>query len=346
MPSSLSRGYGEISGLETRLQTQNLLAHVQHIAERTDDAIATLEQCLAEAERAQLTVVLRVVLPNLVTLCAATRQVERGRAFHERGIEALRFVDDLATQGTLQSRLGELCLAGGDLGAALRAAHASIAHYEINRGGSPDFAPWCMAALIHWFAGDHEGAAQVYRQLPDSSAWLPVPASHAIAALKIEAAALPHGADRAAQALAALRVPPDAAYSQAEVDYWLAYALQAGGRHDEAAAVAAAIVPGELGLLMHRASLQALRLRIEVARGRVDAALIESTRAALADAPPLESLELGYALAYACRALGDAGGAQVARAGVAKTLDRLAGSLEPEAPALAAGLRRRWHIAA
>ena len=71
--------------LETRLQTLNLLAHVQHMGGRGDAAIATLEGCLAEAERAGLTVVLRSVLPNLVTLCADAAQAERGRAFLERG---------------------------------------------------------------------------------------------------------------------------------------------------------------------------------------------------------------------------------------------------------------------
>ena len=71
--------------LEARLQTLNLLAHVQHMGGRGDAAIATLEACLADAERAGLTVVLRSVLPNLVTLCADAGQAERGRAFLERG---------------------------------------------------------------------------------------------------------------------------------------------------------------------------------------------------------------------------------------------------------------------
>ena len=163
--------------LETRLQTLNLLAHVQHMVGRGDAAMATLEGCLVDAERAGLTVVLRSVLPNLVTLCADAGQPQRGRVFLERGVAALRLVDDDATRGALQSRLAELSLAAGDLGAAWRAAGESIGHYEANGGGAADYAPWCMRWAILIAAGEHEAAEAIYRELPQSPAWSETPAS-------------------------------------------------------------------------------------------------------------------------------------------------------------------------
>ena len=187
--------------LETRLQTLNLLAHVQHMGGRGDAAIAILEGCLADAERAGLTVVLRAVLPNLVTLCADAGQAERGRAFLERGVAALRLVDDDATRAVLQSRLAELSLTAGDLGAVWRASGESIGHYEANGGGSADYAPWCMRWAILVAAGEDDAAEAIYRELPQSPAWSETPASRAIRALKMEVAHLGRDPSGAAERL-------------------------------------------------------------------------------------------------------------------------------------------------
>ena len=299
--------------LETRLQTLNLLAHVQHMGGRGEDAIATLEGCLADAERAGLTVVLRSVLPNLVTLCADAGQAERGRVFLERGVAALRLVDDDATRGALQSRLGELSMTAGDLGAAWRAAGESIGHYEANGGGAPDYAPWCMRWSILLAAGEDDAAEAIYRDLPHSPAWAETPASRAIRALKIEATRIAGDPSGAAERLLALREPPDAAYAASEADHWRATAILAAGRIDEADAVAAAVQPRDLGLLLHPASLAALRLRIAIARGEVAPAAIDAAEAMLAEAHPLPALELRAALAEARRSAGDAAAADAAR---------------------------------
>ena len=76
----------------------------------------------------------------------------------------------------LQSRLAELSLAAGDLGAVWRASGESIGHYEANRGGSADYAPWCMRWTILVAAGEDDAAEAIYRELPQSPAWSETPA--------------------------------------------------------------------------------------------------------------------------------------------------------------------------
>ena len=332
--------------LETRLQTLNLLAHVQHMGGRGDAAIATLEGCLADAERAGLTVVLRSVLPNLVTLCADAGQAQRGRAFLERGMAALRLVDDDATRGALQSRLAELSLAAGDLGAVWRASGESIVHYEANGGGSADYAPWCMRWAILVAAGEDDAAEAIYRELPQSPAWSETPASRAIRALKMEVAQLGRDPAGAAERLLGLREPPDAAYAASEADHWRATALAAAGRDGEAGAVAAAVQPRDLGLFLHPASLAALRLRIAVAAGMVEPASIAAADAMLAEAHPLPALELLAALAEAHRCAGDAAATDAARRECAQRAEALAATLAAIEPRLAAALTGRWAMTA
>ena len=328
--------------LETRLQTLNLLAHVQHMGGRGEDAIATLEGCLADAERAGLTVVLRSVLPNLVTLCADAGQAERGRAFLERGVAALRFVDDDATRGAMQSRLGELSLTAGDIGAAWRAAGESIGHYEANGGGAPDYAPWCMRWSILLAAGADRAAEAIYRDLPQSPAWTETPASRAIRALKIEVTRIAGDPAGAVERLLALREPPDAAYAASEADHWRATALLAAGRAGEAHAVAATVQPRDLGLLLHPASLAALRLRIAVARGEVLPEAFDAAEAMLAEAHPLPALELRAAIADAHLSVGDVAAADAARHACAQRAEALAATLAAVDPHLASGLAGRW----
>lgn len=319
--------------LEARLQAQNLLAHTQHALGDTAGAIQTLEATLAEAERAQLTVVLRTVLPNLTTLCTADHQLERAEAFLQRGMHALRYVDDPATLAAMQGRLAELRLTRGDLGGCIRAARESIRHYEAHGGGSQDYAPWVMLAQIHWYAGDYAQAGRVFELLSASPAWVDGPAARAIARLKIQVARLPEAtrdeAERVAQALWTLRDAPDSAYPAAEADYWRAYALATAGHHAEAESVLRDLPLAELGLLMHPASWLALRLSCHRALGMVDGALRAQAVGELAHAPLLAALELAHALGDERR--------------VATHLNLLTASLG-QADTLATGLRQRWRL--
>jgi hypothetical protein len=317
--------------VEARLQAQNLLAYTQHSLGDTAGAIATLEASLTEAEHAQLTVVLRTVLPNLTTLCTVDGQLDRAEAFLQRGMHALRYVDNPATMAALQGRLAELCLTRGDLGACIVAARECIRQYEANGGGTQDYAPWVMLAQIHWYAGAYACAGDIFATLPESPACAPGPAALAIVALKTRVARLPGAraadAARIAGELHALREAPDSAYPPGEADYWRAYALQAAGHHAESCALLETLADSELGLLQHPASLLALRQSGQRAQGLHDAALCREAREALASAPPLPALELASALGDRPRA--------------AALVDALAASLADE-PELADGLRRRW----
>ena len=317
--------------VEARLQAQNLLAHTQYALGDTAGAITTLEAVLAEAEHAQPTVVLRTVLPNLSTLCTVDGQLERAEAFLDRGMQALRYVDNPATLAALQGRLAELRLTRGDLGRCITAARESIRQYESNGGRTQDYAPWVMLAQIHWYAGAYRQAAEVFRRLPHSPACAPGPAAQAIAALKTRVARLPGASPAAAARIAgelrAMRDAPDSAFPPAEADYWCAYAMHIAGLHAQADALLQALPEAELGLLLHPASALALRLSCQRHLGVQDNGLRERARQVLAKAPPLAALELASALGDIRQ--------------VATLRDRLSRSLEAE-PALARSLRRRW----
>ena len=259
---------------------------------------------------------------------------------------ALRLVDDDATRGTLQSRLAELSLTVGELGAVWRASGESIGHYEANGGGSADYAPWCMRWAILVAAGEDDAAEVIYRDLPQSPAWSETPASRAIRALKMEVAQIRRDPAGAAERLLALREPPDAAYAASEADHWRATALAAAHRAREAGVVAAAMQPRDLGLFLHPASLAALRLRIAVACCEVQPESIAAAEAMLAEAHPLPALELLAALAEARRSAGDAAAADAARLECSRRAEALAATLAAIEPCVAAALAARWTVPA
>jgi DNA-binding SARP family transcriptional activator len=331
--------------LEERLQARNLLAHTQQMRGDAAGARRTLEAALEEAERAQLTSALRTVLPNLVTLCAVEGQLDRAQAFLRRGMEALKFVDHPAVHAMLNSRLAEVLLRSGDLGGTLDAAECSMRHYETNRGGTQDYAPWIMAAQVHVFADDVQGALGLFDSLERSPARMPGPGTGALVQLKRLAlrVRLAQGADAVAlaQELERIRDAPDHAYRATEADYWRAQALLRAGAVEAAWALAGKLPAGELGLHLEEASLLALQLSCAAALGRVDAAQVDFAVEALAKAPPLPALELAHALLAAQRALGRHQAAGPIRGEIGRRVDRLAATLSRQ-PELSQGLRRRW----
>lgn len=333
--------------LEGRLHAQNMLAHVQFILGDAALATATLEATLEEALRAQLTVVLLNVLPNLSALCAATQQLDRAEAFLERGGQALRGIDHAATQAMLATHLAELRLARGDLGGVIHAAREAVRLYEINGGGSQNYAPWMALAVVQNVCGDYAGAEQVFEALAESPARASGPGVGALVRLKLLVqrlhVATPADALMLASEFEALREPPDAAYARAEADYWRAQALARAGRAGEARALIDALrIDGhEIGLYLNADAVLALRLSCTAAEGSIPAALIEDARRALERASPLAALALASALWIACRTPEAPVGAEEARRSLATKVDGLVASLGAF-PELAQGLRRRW----
>lgn len=329
--------------IDARLSLQNLLAHTHFMQGLPDQAMATLEDLLRQAEQARLTLVLRTVLPNLATLALSQGQVDRARRYLEHSMRALRGVDDQATQAMLSSRLADLQLSAGELGAALVAAGRSIEGYEANRGGSQDYAPWFIRFHILRHAGRPPEAARVFQDLLQSPARAPGAGPEALARLMSLVARLPAASGPQARSIAAglqrLRQAPDGAFTVAEVDFWRAHALQQAGAHAQAATLAASLPTAQLGLQQHPATLLALRLVCGKASGRLDPALLGLAEAMLDTAPALARLDLMRALMQAHEA--GSPQARVWKDRLATWVRTLAASLAAE-PALAAGLRQRW----
>lgn len=335
--------------VDARLQTRNLLAHTQYMLGRADEAIATLEAVLAEAQQGHLTAVLRTVLPNLATLNTVHGRLPQARHYLERGMRELRSVDNPATHAALQLRLAELELTEGRLGAALAAARGSIARYEANGGGSQDYAPWVLCTLVMDFAGASLAAEQRMADLLRSPARAPGPGPEALVHLRTLVCRLTHAtpaqAGQIADELLARRVAPDAAYPTTEADFWRAEALCRAGRAAEALALAQTLPETELGLLQHGAALWALRLRAARAAALLDDELPARAAAAWTGAPALPALDLATELMHAHAARGETGASAAWAARARSAADALARSLDGE-PDLAADLLRRWRPAA
>jgi DNA-binding SARP family transcriptional activator len=330
---------------EMRLQALNLLAHTQFMGGHAAEAIATLEGALAEAEQARLMPALRTVLPNLVTLHIQHGDLPRARRYLERGMRALRSVDNPATHAALHSRLAELEIHAGRLGAALRAARESIARYERNGGGSQDYAPWLLSGVVFDGAGVGDRTEALFASLLSSPARAPGPGPEALARLKTLAARVPHATPPQALAIAdellALREAPDSTYPASEADFWRARALHRAGRSAQALALAERLDDADLGVAQHGASLWALRLNAMAAAGPVAEVSLAGAETCWAQAPPLAALELAHALVAAHAANGKVAAAQHWAAVTRQAAERLAASLEGE-PELAAALLQRW----
>jgi len=333
--------------LEARLHAQNLMAHVQYVLGDPARAASTLETTLDEALQAQLTVVLLNVLPNLAALCVATRQIDRAEAFLARAAQALRGIDHAATQAMLATHLADLRLARGDLGGVIEAARESIRLYEVNGGGTQNYAPWLALALVHDVAGDHLQAQRVIEGMAESPARAPGPAVEALVRLKrLEYRLGEASADEAvsiAGEFERLRHAPDGAYGSAEADFWQARALLRAGRPDDAQHVLDHLQTdgNQVGLYLTAASVLAVRLSCAAAQGSVPPQLLQSAQQAIDKAPPLVALELRHAVA-AAQAVGSARDpAAPADRQLADMVEILCASLAAY-PALSEGLRRRW----
>lgn len=332
--------------VEARLQALNLLAHTQFMLGQPREAVATLEAALADAEKGRIVPVLRTVLPNLVTLHVVQGDLPRARRYLQRGMRALRSVDNPATHAALFGRLAELEITAGQLGAALQAARESMARFETNGGGSQDYAPWVLCGVVFDCAGAPERTASLFSGLPASPACTPGAGPAALVRLKTLAASVPAATAAQAQAIAdalqALRQAPEAAYPAAEADFWCALALHQAGRPAEALALAESIEAADLGLAQHSASLWALRLRAATAANVLTPTLVAHAEAQVARAPPVPALDLACALAAAHDALKDVAAAERWSSAGRRRAKALASSLAGEHPDLAASLLHRW----
>jgi DNA-binding SARP family transcriptional activator/predicted ATPase len=279
--------------IDQQAHAANLIAYVQHMQGDTPAALQTMADAQAEAERAGLVGAQRSLLTNLVKLHVALGQGGAARARLAQSMALFADTDDASTWARLRSREVEVCLLNGELGAALRAARQAVALLEGIASAAGTFWPWYQLARLLWQCGDGAAAVAVYDALPQSPAWSEM-ARPAVNFFRV-AFRLPHDAAAVTAALAALPTGGDHShYDQRDHAYWRALALLHAGRAAEAHATADGLAAPPFTL--HAASVLALRLRVAQRAGADTVALVESARAALGSAPPLESLELLSAL--------------------------------------------------
>jgi DNA-binding SARP family transcriptional activator len=304
--------------IDPQAHAANMMAYVLHMQGDTPAALRTMAEAQAAAERAGLVGAQRSLLTNLVKLHVALGDGAAARARLAQSMALFADTDDASTWARLRSREVEVCLLNGEIGAALRAARQAVALLEGLGSAAGTFWPWYQLARLLWSCGDGDAAVAVYRTLPASPAWSEL-ARPAVDFFGV-AFRLPHAPAKVAAALAALPEGGEHShYDRRDHGYWRALALLLAGRTAQAQAIAAGLTAPPFTL--HAASVLALRVRIARRAGADTAALVASARAALASAPPLESLEL-------LAALGDE---------VCGRIDALAASLGDDA-----GLRTRF----
>lgn len=279
--------------IDQQAHAANLIAYVLHMQGDTPAALQTMADAQAAAERAGLVGAQRSLLTNLVKLHVALGQGEAARARLAQSMVLFADSDDASTWARLRSREVEVCLLNGELGAALHAARQAVALLEGIGSAAGTFWPWYQLARLLWQCGDGAAAVAVYDALPASPAWSEM-ARPAVDFFCV-AFQLPQDAAAVAEALAALPTEGDHShYDQRDHAYWRALALLQAGRAGEAHVVADGLAAPPFTL--HAASVLALRLRVARGTGADTAALVDAARAALGNAPPLESLELLAAL--------------------------------------------------
>lgn len=329
--------FTKTGAIELRARAYNLLAYFATTAGNTEEGIATLEKALADAEQAALVAIQKSVLLNLIKLAAGRNDGARAEVFLQRAQALLADAADPATRAQLASREAEVRRIQGRLSDALTAADRSIALFEENRGGSYDLWPWYQRARLRWELGDHDGALDVYRQLPQSPAWLP--RSEFALPFYLSAFRLPHAAAEVFEALSTLARPAaDNVVQRAELDYYLACCELLLDR--PAAAFARAETLPTATFTLHDANLAALRLQAATRAGYPLDAWITAAEALLPLTPPLEALELRRALAEAYERQGQPAAATDQRAAALALLRQLAASLD-DRPALQAAFLAR-----
>jgi hypothetical protein len=157
--------------------------------------------------------------------------------------------------------------------------------------------------------------------------------------LMINALQLPAQAESVAAALETLKSNAREELEPSEIDYWRSYALNAAGRHSEAAQLLDGLQPPQF--VLHPASLAALRLSARTGCAAATPEDVESAQQLLESAPPLEQLELLDALVAETDRSGDTTTAKSCRRVAATLVQRLANSLEDSTLRAALMLRTR-----
>jgi DNA-binding SARP family transcriptional activator len=329
--------FTETGAIELRARAYNLLAYLATHGGRGVEGIATLEKALADAEQAGLVAIQKSVLLNLVKLLAGRNDGERADMFLKRAVALLAEASDPATRAQLASRESEVRRAQGRLSEALAAADRAIALFEENRGGAHDLWPWFQRARLLWELGENDGALEVYRQLPQSPAWLP--RGEGALAFYLHAFRLPRAPAEVFAALDAIERPDaDDLMQRAEFDYYLARCELLLERPDAAFARAESLSTATFTL--HDANLAALKLEAATRAGRAVAPWIDAAERLLPIAPPLEVVELRRALSAGLRHLGRHADAEGHRVAAEALLHRLVTSLA-DRPALQASFLQR-----
>ncbi len=329
--------FTQTGAIELRARAHNLLAYFATHAGRADEGIATLDKALADAEQAALVAIQKSVLLNLIKLTSGRNDSARADIYLQRAQALLAEAVDPATRAQLASREAEVRRAQGRLSEALAAADRAIALFEQNRGGSHDLWPWYQRARLLWELGDNDGARDVYRQLPQSPAWLP--RSESALPFYLNALRLPNAPAEVLEGLRAIERPSaDDVVQRAELDYYLACCELLLDR--PAAAFARAESLPTPTFTLHDANLAALRLTAATRAGHALDPWIKAAEGALPLAPPLEALELRRALAEAFDRQGLPAHAADQRAAGLGLLRHLAASLD-DRPALQASFLTR-----
>jgi tetratricopeptide (TPR) repeat protein len=329
--------FTQTGAIELRARAYNLLAYFATHAGRADEGIATLEKALADAEQAALVAIQKSVLLNLIKLTAGRNDGARADVFLQQAETLLAEAGDPATRAQLASRASEVRRAQGRLSEALAAADRAIALFEVNRGGSHDLWPWYQRARLLWELGDNDGARDVYRQLPQSPAWLP--RSESALPFYLSAFRLPHAPAEVLEELGAIKRPAaDDVVQRAELDYYLAHCELL--LDQPAAAFARAKTLPTPTFTLHDANLAALRLTAASRAGHTVEPWITAAENLLPLAPPLEALELRRALAEAYDRQGRSADVTVQQAAAQALLRQLAASLD-DRPALQASFLAR-----
>ena len=314
---------------EDRLRSENIAAYAEYMTGDHRGAIETMQRILDEAEQLKHVSLLRVTLLNFVLYALETGDTDRAARQLARAEELLQGVDDPATQARLQIRVSEVAAQRGELGRAVAAARKALALIEANGGGLPDFWPWFVLSRLLWWIGDRDAAVRVYRELPQSPAWL----ATAAPAVRFFCAAwaLPDDAVAAATLLEPIEAASGVLVAEVPIAFFRALALHRLGRDGEALALLepAAGPAIRTGFVVRTENRVALRIDVRVALGVETSAAIADAEALLPVAAPLLALRLRRSVAAALDSEGEAARAaehrSAAEALAASLSDSLAG---------------------
>ena len=225
----------------------------------------------------------------------------------------------------------EIAFLRGDLGLAVASARRAVAHIEANGTGVPDVWPWFVLARLHWWIGDGEGAARIYLELPQSSAWH----AAALPAVRFLSVAwkLPRDADAAAAVLELDDASDGVAVPQITIDHFCAQALHRLGRNAESLAILDLARNCNVadGFVVRAEELAALRLDVLRTLGADTLSVVVAlSEPMLQMAPPLLALRLHRSLAAALRAADEGSRAEAHERAAHLIADRLGESLDDE----------------